>query len=451
MADNPSTSVTRLWPTFHLFCAVAVCVGVAAGTLLPFTFNAPWPGAADWFGLSQIGWPTPPTSDIVINVLVYLPVGAAVAWVFSGFFLSPAVGMAMTGAFGLMMSILLEWLQTIIPSRMSSWFDVCLNGAGTIAGAGATLLIVWCLRTTSLKRRVVEHLRAQPFATAAAALAIGLMFYHLLPFDFVTTTEALWQSLGQTRVWPTPSLDGQHAYAPWLISAGYAAPFALLGLLLMWSRRGKTSSRYDALVKSVAGVLAIALAVEVAQLFVISHAFDLMDLLAAAVGAGVGVAVGCFLDPRTALTLRRIPLVLLLVQVSYILVQSAAPFDLAWENADLSRVVRIPFAAQFHRPFAAAMADMLESAVMFAIVATLLCAATPRLGRYTRVLGVGAAVLAIASTAELLQLLTPARYPDVTGPLIATFVAVTVALWAPLAWNRFATIAVAETPLDQSS
>ena len=42
MADNPSTSVTRLCPTFHLFCAVAVCAGVAAGTLLPFTFNAPW-------------------------------------------------------------------------------------------------------------------------------------------------------------------------------------------------------------------------------------------------------------------------------------------------------------------------------------------------------------------------------------------------------------------------
>jgi VanZ family protein len=92
-----------------------------------------------WAYLAQ-PWPRYWTGfDVMVNVLAYMPLGLLIARAagsrlrHSDWRAAQALLMAM--AFGLALSILMEGLQTYLPSRRPSTMDVAANGLGTFIGA----------------------------------------------------------------------------------------------------------------------------------------------------------------------------------------------------------------------------------------------------------------------------------------------------------------------------
>ena len=76
--------------------------------------------------------------DVAVNVLLYIPLGAAAALVLARKH-SRAVAVALAIPLGTVVSAILEMLQIYVPGRQSSLVDVASNTAGTAAGALAAL------------------------------------------------------------------------------------------------------------------------------------------------------------------------------------------------------------------------------------------------------------------------------------------------------------------------
>ena len=111
---------------------VAVLALAAFGSLTPFSFDLAEAGSDGVIG--RLGWPRPDAADVVTNIIVYVPIGAALAVLFLRRFAAPAaVVLAVLCGTGL--SFTVEVLQTAIATRFPSWLDVITNAAGTTAGA----------------------------------------------------------------------------------------------------------------------------------------------------------------------------------------------------------------------------------------------------------------------------------------------------------------------------
>ena len=203
------------------WCALTVVGAVALGSLLPLNFDHSLANG----GFSEFVWGESPISDIVTNVCVYLPVGGMLFLCLARNGRRTILAVPAACAFGLMMSVGLEWLQTMVPLRVASWTDVCMNAAGTLVGA---IVVAVAVRLGKLRSWILWGVRARPLSAAATAVTLGLMAYHLLPFDVVTSSAALWGSLSGSRL--GFSFYGQGADA-WLAWAGYAGQFALIGFL----------------------------------------------------------------------------------------------------------------------------------------------------------------------------------------------------------------------------
>lgn len=223
---------------------------VVVGSLAPFSFD-PWPitGHAR-VGLSQLGWPITPTEDLVANVVAYVPVGALLYLLLVSTTRRAASSAMAAWALALAMSTSLEWLQTMMPSRMASWLDVCTNGVGAAAGvAGAAVAPAAGVFLRGLRRAYCS----KPCAAPATAVACGLLLYHLIPFDFVTSTAGLRHSLAQSRLRPfIPGSVGAEqaglAVIGWL---GLAGQFAALGCLCMMCQAARGQSPVSSMRRSV--------------------------------------------------------------------------------------------------------------------------------------------------------------------------------------------------------
>ncbi len=124
--------------TSLLIASFLFAAGLAVISLTPiqgwrFVPEAPWtflfqPWPRYWTGL-----------DVLVNVLAYMPLGALVCLGFSHRLrkgpLNSFASFLLACLAGLLLSVLLEALQTYIPSRRASILDVLSNLGGTAAGA----------------------------------------------------------------------------------------------------------------------------------------------------------------------------------------------------------------------------------------------------------------------------------------------------------------------------
>jgi len=417
--------------TLLIAATLAVTLFVIIGTLLPFTFNRPMAGASEWFGLALISWPRSPASDIAVNILVYWPVGALTALVTSRVTRSRGLGFVIAIIAGSSMSVTLEWAQTMMTVRVESWIDVCMNTLGTSMGACSVFLLPL---TTGLRQRIVRSWQAHPYTTATAALTVSLTLYHLLPFDFVTTSGDLRHSLSLASLWPLLGWSGL-AITPdqWVRWAGYAAQFAFLVFLSTRAHQECGLPRREVIQRSLVFLFIVPLTIEVAQIFVCSHAFDLADWSVAVGGGCVGLIVATFCSSRSAANdIVQILKPALIVQMVYLIATNIAPFDFTLDHVDPARMLRWPFAAVLARPSAPALADMLEIFTSFAVMAVVArCVLNRPHDRLRRVLSVTILVVGVATLCEFLQLLTVSRTPDLTPPLIAACAAFPIAAWQP--------------------
>lgn len=413
------------------WCTLAVCGCVTSGTLLPFRFDTPAAGASDLFGLARVGWPASTVDDLVTNVAIYIPIGLMLSLLLGRHMRSNARRILFVTAAGLSMSLGLEWLQTMMSSRYASWMDVCMNGLGTLLGATGAVLVG---SLGSIQDRLERYARLRPWSAATAALTIGLMAYHLVPFDFVGSSLAMRRSLAQTNLWPiagTAATD-LSSVDEWVRMLGYASPFGLLAFVGVLGRCERGMSGAVSRRALLTGVALVPLALEVVQIFVASHAFDAMDWLSGAMGGAIGAIVGCRLCAGgRSVSTKSVFAGAVLLQVPYLLVSSATSLDLAWSDVALSRLVWMPFAGHFARPFAPAMADLIATAITFVVFAGLIRGLWGGRDRIQRAVFIMLPVVAIASICEMMQMFASSRTPDVTTPLIAMMAAVVVVLWEP--------------------
>jgi len=173
------------------------CAFLAVASLLPMSGLAP---LSNWStAFLSAPWPRYITrTDLATNLLVYLPLGYALAlW-----FARPgrrATGMALGALGGLALSFVLESGQQLVPGRIASNLDMLVNGLGALSGA---LLALhhgrWLRALTAAERWRADWFRADRGATLGLALlglwfatqfsllplpGIGWLHLHLRPFD----------------------------------------------------------------------------------------------------------------------------------------------------------------------------------------------------------------------------------------------------------------------------
>ncbi len=419
--SNKNVRLAAAW------CALVWCGCVVMGTLVPFSFDCAMGGSGELFGLGRLGWHHSSVSDVVANVLVYVPVGAGISLFLSGRVGSLLLRLLAGLGGGLLLSVGLEWLQTMMSFRVASWVDVCMNGVGALAGAGLVIgvrgVLVWTWRW------LVSEVHTRPLPCCVTALTLGVLAYNLVPFDVVVSTEGLWDSLRASRIQPSLYEVGIEDWTDW---AGYAGQLGLIGFLSVLGLRSGGNTLRRSVWRGLGHVAVLALLIEVLQLFVQSHAFDVMDGLAGLCGGAAGAAAaGLVLGCGAAPSLRGVVVTVLIGQVLYLFAANAAPFDLSWGHVDVSRVTALPFWGYFMRPFGAAMGVLLEKTVTFGVLAGSLWLLLGGTGRLVRSACVVSGVVLVASGCEFLELLTSSRHADVTDPMIALGVAVAVVLVEP--------------------
>ncbi|NOT00314.1 MAG: hypothetical protein HOP29_06765 [Phycisphaerales bacterium] len=432
-AFDPTPS--RPGSEIHLICGRLLsfwCAALIVGTLLPFTVDAaPW-DIGTGFGLGLIGWPPSPASDVLTNLAIYVPLGGLLA----RFLVKRSVAKPVSAAVAVfaagVLSTLLEWTQTAIPSRVASWYDVTCNVGGA---AGGVLVLAVLSRLGGVRRRLRTAIADRPMVTAAKAMTVALCVYHLVPFDLVTSTEALRHTLARTRLWPIFGLAPIDMDETRLAvdSFAYAAQFLLLGLVAAGAQRERGLTPIRSAARAFIQVAAVAFAIEISQIFVASHALDAVDFLAAVGGGFVGAGIATVRGwAGRAVTIRLVASGAIAVQALYLALSSTMPFEFDVGAFDIRRLGHWPLATLFHRPTSAAAADFASLLAIYGSMAVALRVLFCHRG-FGRPFGwlFLAPVPLMAAACEFVQLFTPTRVPDVTPPLVALVVVLLVAAWNP--------------------
>jgi VanZ family protein len=345
------------------------------GSLYPFSFSLGGAGFLERLGeLPRAGTTR---SDVAANVLLYLPLGACLAWL-----LAPRFGGAAAAALATLISAALsfaiEAAQLYETRRVASFADFACNAAGAFLGAALARAIA----------RTRRRLHASPFAglvrhPVAAALVFSWIGYRLAPFA-PAFDPAEWAA----SVAPLA--------AGWPALADFALHFvAWLAILFMSERLA--GSRPVAL---AAAVMAIVLTGRVVFEGLGLDAAEVAGMAAALVSAR---ALARWPSARAA----RLLAVALLALVAW---QGLAPFDFQIAQ---DRFALLPFGESLTQYRAANLADMfLRCFTNGALVWLLFQAGLPALAATAT--GAGA-VFAI----ELLQTWLPGQTAEITDPLLA--------------------------------
>lgn len=369
-SDKPP--ILRRWTIQAI--AVFGILGITYGTLAPFQFD--FSKTLSW----RLHWHELVPSDAVANVLLYVPIGlffrllvrrrgsvAAMEWTAS---LLLAAGL----------SYLTEVFQTVLAFRVASWFDVICNAAG--AGVGILLAPTFQRLVRNQHAWLYHELRRHPFNAGSAVLGIAVLGAGLMPFDvhpsaghvaqaFVFIKQATFSLPWNSPVNPAIALTPVELYDKFVAAGSYALLAMMLTLAAREARRDVESALRYALTRS----LAIVAAIEVLQVFTISHVADPRDLLLGWAFCGIGVAfTGCWFRrlntalPRPVLVLRGVVIVALLAvlgrALAYFLLRNGgtAPVMACW----------LPMASGFHRPWAALLAEYMMSTVRYGLLASAL-------------------------------------------------------------------------------
>ncbi len=375
------------------------------GSLYPFFgWHGPLGGMLDFLGAP---WPRYFTrSDIITNILVYLPFGALVTRSLR-YRLRPAAAFAVAVAGASLLSMGLESLQTFLPGRVASRLDWLLNTLGASLGALAAALIQG--RWAPL--RAVQALRYRWFLPGSAAdmglLVLGLwtlaqlipLLLYLDPASLQRGLWSLWRALLQPSL-----LHWQQLIADSLGIAG-------LGLFVTLHARA-AKSMMPLYVVFIVAVLLLRIPVMSWRLSLETGAGALL---------GLGVAMLFLRSPRGL----RLAAAAAMIFFGFALAKLAPEVSLWFKPP--REINWIPFAGRMHSLYA--LAEMLAVLWPFLALAALAQTAAPFRGHAW--IG-GLLVLTLAAALELAQQGVPGHRADITNVLLA------LAGWtAPWWWRQY--------------
>lgn len=190
---------------------------------------------------------------------------------------------------GLAVSLTAEFLQMFAPGRVPARADVNAQTVGCLAGIAAWLAIGPAL--TLWLRGAQTRSASDRLSKALAGYAAVWTIANLAPFDVTVDLGELSQRFhsGLITLVPFGSTPRPTSRVAWdvLIAVVSAVPLGVLGLA-GWTRAGRLRPAPAAFCLGAAFVAGM----EVAQIFVASHAADITDVIFGCVGVAIGVLAG---------------------------------------------------------------------------------------------------------------------------------------------------------------
>ncbi len=396
---------------------------VVYGSFIPFVFNLD-PNFVHWRldiflfrslsrGVTRWSW-----SDIIVNVLLYFPLGllglarlGRARW-FAQSFVMPLI----VGAIGLCAGLAVELGQTLSPYRSPSMLDAFCNGFGALIGAAAASFLL-CSRGRSFGSRVGRLVRAHPAECAAGVLLVVALAGSYYPF--IPAPDALYLRFNSTRafgadLWPaTP-----RAWIDIVINKGVI--FAAFGFARYRTpRRSRLSPALSVWLEATL----TAATIEAGKLLFIGPAFQAVNIFASSVGALCGVMLIPALSSKKALRSRR-QAALLAVLLALLCYFELRPFDWIYFfelPAKIKQIEWLPFFSYYGSTPQAAFFDLAKKLILTLPLGYLIVAASPnraerRRARYAGILGA-----LVGMFLETCQLLTRSRVTSITDVLIFTF------------------------------
>jgi len=355
---------------------------VVYGSLYPWHFT--FAGRPEPVSLLLHSWPAVwdrfVLRDVVINVLLYMPLGAVACLAWLPRF--PRAAAAAATAFGFALSLSMELLQNYVPGRVTSLSDLATNTLG--AAAGALLALVFA-------PEIVPPLYSQARrASQGAALLVACWgAYQLYPFFPIFSSTRLEHVLHTLIATRTLS-----PVATWAAAAEWFA--AALALEAVFGRL-RTSWLCGAMLFS--GL----------RIFMPSRSLAPDEVA----GAAIALVAWEILPSRRRLSAG------VWMALSAILLVELAPFHFTRHAASFSW---IPLGATFENERWGALVILLRKAFFYGSAIWLLV----RSG--TRYPVAGGALAASLLVLEMVQRYLPGRTPEITDSLIA--VVMTAALWS---------------------
>ena len=354
----------------------------------------------------------PSLPDLVANVLLFLPFGAALAArsaARGGPLRAALLGSALSGA---ALSLIVETGQLWMPTRTTSASDIAANALGAALGAFGG----WTARArlwSSFEPRLAGAVVRRPY-TSLVTLLIGAVFvFGMMPFHLSLDVGHLKRQLKGARLIPfgTTVLDRSveihgtdlvNTLLVWGFFGGLAA--------LAAGERGRGRWAAWATAATTAGVTSAAL--ELTQLIVVGRTTDITAVVLATGAASMG-ALPVVIAPHTSP--RRWATWGLAGWLVGVLFARWTPPPYGWpESLELHQMV--PFWAYFQRTDLSAIADLIEEVAIFLPLGGLLAIRSHRI----RVGGAALAGLALGVLIEGVQIFVRSRTPDVTDVLSAT-------------------------------
>ncbi len=350
---------------------------IAYGSLFPFRFAAV-DGADPVELLRRLSFARTTRSDLAANVLLYLPLGASLAWLFTKRLGGLATVIAAT-AIGALMSLAIELAQLYETRRVASLTDFSCNTIGAAAGAIIALAIASTQRR--LRGSAISGVLRHPVATALLLSWVG---YRLAPFALILDPgrwAAAFAPLAGGEWW-SPAALFQHALA-WLVlilacerlAAGRALKVAAIAMLVVLAGR----------------ILFAGMQLETAEI----------------AGMAAALALGGLM---LRLPVERAASVLAAALIVLIAIQGLSPFDFQLAQ---DRFALLPFGESLTHYSATNLPDMFLRCFSYGALVWLLAGSGLSILLAT-MLGAG-----IVFAVELLQTWLPGHAADVTDPLLA--------------------------------
>jgi VanZ family protein len=341
-------------------------------------------------------------SDLLTNVLAYIPLGALIVWTIKLKRNAPAV--IVTATMGGLLSLTVESIQMFLPSRTSSNVDLLTNVAGTVLGAALGCVLrprsAFMLRLNAVRNRWFSGDRRADVALAAVLLWASSQLSPFVPSMDVSSIRQglspLWYALND----------------PSIISGLKTAEYALdiVGLALLTTVIAQWHRRVLGYFLAFAGIVLCL------EPFIVKRQFSPEEILGLIL-AGIAAA----LMPRGK-ELRALLAILCIVAgfiIDEVTPKGGATHAFQW----------IPFAGHLDNRVAA-FGSILEGLWPFVAISALMMLGF-EFKRKVMIYG-GGALLLIVFALEWLQQQVPGRYADITTVILAA-----IGWTAPWLWVRF--------------
>jgi VanZ family protein len=358
---------------------VATAALIVYGSLFPFRFGPSDPALGRT--LLQLSWRYAGRGDVVANLLLYAPFGMSLALVLPARTRRPLALVAIL-ATGVLLSLCIEAVQSLTPTRVSSLPDVLLNGIGTLAGA-VVGLVVGERASLRISGFGDDENAAMPFV-----LLILWLGFRLAPFVPTIDWQKYKDALKPVLLEPRVGALGVFSYlVGWLIVAQ-----AVRGI---W--RGT---------QAWIVFLVLAAIVLLGGVVVVNRVVSASEVLAIALCLVLVPVSARVPDPRRAFALAALA-------CATIIVQGLEPFTFGSAKA----FSWVPFRNSITGGFETGYTSLFEKAFWYASLLWLLTRTGARLATATL------AVAALLAAIEIVQIWVPGRSPEITDPLLALVLA----------------------------